>query len=77
MIKTKFMLLLAFSLLSLISFSQEVAPSPAMADAFRAEGKIYVVITVIALIFVSIVGFLIYLERKLNRIEKQINTSNR
>ncbi len=43
-----------------------------MAEQFREQGKIYVVIAVIGIIFLSIVLFLLYLERKLNRIEKDL-----
>ena len=43
-----------------------------MADAFRADGKIYIVISVIAIIFLSIVVFLIAIERKLKKLENQI-----
>jgi len=45
---------------------------PQMAEQFREQGKIYVVIAVIGIIFLSIVLFLLYLERKLNRIEKDL-----
>lgn len=47
--------------------------SPEMADGFRSDGKIYVVIAVIGIIFASLIGFLIYLERKVSRLEKQQN----
>lgn len=46
--------------------------SPQMADAFRADGKIYVVISVITIIFLAIVLFLVYLERKIKKLEEQI-----
>jgi hypothetical protein len=46
---------------------------PEMADTFRDEGKIYVVVAVIGIIFLSLLIFLVYLERKMNRIEKQID----
>lgn len=42
-------------------------------DFFRAIGKIYVVVAVIIAIFLGIVIFLIYLDRKLTKLEKQIN----
>jgi heme/copper-type cytochrome/quinol oxidase subunit 2 len=50
-----------------------VAAEPEMADQFRADGKIYIVITVIAMIFVAIVVFLTLIERKINRLENQMN----
>ncbi|HOZ88132.1 MAG TPA: hypothetical protein PL029_10250 [Bacteroidia bacterium] len=50
-----------------------VAAEPEMADQFRADGKIYIVITVIAMVFVAIVVFLTLIERKITRIENQLN----
>ncbi|MCC6373032.1 MAG: CcmD family protein [Bacteroidia bacterium] len=43
-----------------------------MADVLRENGKIYVVITVIGIIFIALVFFLVYLERKLKRLEDEI-----
>jgi uncharacterized membrane protein len=48
-----------------------------MADNFRAEGKIYVVISVIAIIFISLVLFLVYIERKISGIEKKLNNTQK
>jgi uncharacterized membrane protein YidH (DUF202 family) len=45
---------------------------PQMADTFRQEGKIYVVITVIGMVFIALVIFLIILERKLKKLETKI-----
>lgn len=47
------------------------ASQPEMADALFANGKIYVVVVVLAIIFAGIIGFLIYLERKISRLEKE------
>jgi len=63
-----------FLLTTLFPFLAE-AQSAEMADQFRSDGKIYVVISVIALIFISLVAFLIYLERKVSRIEKELPAS--
>jgi preprotein translocase subunit SecG len=57
--------------LSLIAQAQDSAPQ--MADKFREDGKIYIVIAVIAMIFAAIVIFLTLLERKLKKIETRIN----
>tara|TARA_B100000780_G_scaffold278879_1_gene254160 strand:+ start:3291 stop:3521 length:231 start_codon:yes stop_codon:yes gene_type:complete len=43
-----------------------------MADAMRANGKIYVVVAVIAIIFVAIVVYLISLDRKASKLEKEL-----
>ncbi len=44
----------------------------AMADGLRAEGKIYVVVAIIAVIFVGIIIYLISLDRKITRLEDQL-----
>ena len=41
-------------------------------DFMSSIGKIYVVVAVIAAVFVGIVIFLIYLDRKLTKLEDQI-----
>ena len=46
---------------------------PEMADTFRSEGKIYVVLLVICTIFAGIILFLIYLERKIKKLEQNHN----
>ena len=44
-----------------------------MADAMRQSGKIYVVVSVLLIIFLGIVAYLISIDRKINRIEKEQN----
>jgi len=41
-----------------------------MADTMRSNGKIYVVILVLATIFAGIIAYLVRLERKINKLEK-------
>jgi hypothetical protein len=71
---TKNFLIALLSILTLSAFSQE--DGPVMADAFRENGKIYVVITVIGIIFASLLVFLVYLERKLKNLEDEVNKRN-
>jgi CcmD family protein len=42
-----------------------------MADAMRSSGKIYVVVGVIAIIFVGIAIYLFSIDRKLTKLEKE------
>lgn len=42
-----------------------------MADTMRANGKIYVVVVVLATIFAGIFAYLVMLDRKIARIEKE------
>lgn len=57
---------LLFSTLSRAQGSTE------MADVMRSNGKIYVVVAVIAIIFVGIVIYLVSIDRKAARLEKEI-----
>ena len=45
--------------------------APQMADTFRSEGKIYVVIAVLSIIFVCLTAYLIYIDIKVRRLEKK------
>jgi CcmD family protein len=42
-----------------------------MADVMRSNGKIYVVVAVLATIFAGIFAYLVYLDRKISKIEKE------
>lgn len=65
----KIILSLLFQVLSCIMvFAQNTEPE--MADALRKDGKIYVVILVLATIFAGIIAFVVHLDRKISKIEK-------
>lgn len=70
--KSKCWLLLLF-LLGLVTFANAQTPPPEMADVFRADGKIYVVIAVMALVFISVVILLLIIERRLKKLENKFN----
>jgi CcmD family protein len=42
-----------------------------MADTMRSNGKIYVVVAVLTTIFIGIILYLIRLDRKLSKLEKE------
>lgn len=44
-----------------------------MADSMRANGKIYVVVLVLATIFAGIIVYLVRMDRKISQIEKNNN----
>lgn len=48
-------------------------PAYAEGDFLRSMGKIYVVVGVLVMIFLGIVIYLIALDRKLTKLENQIN----
>ena len=43
-----------------------------MADVMRQEGKIYVVVAVILLLFSGFVVYLVRIDRKVSRLEKEL-----
>jgi hypothetical protein len=43
-----------------------------MADTMRSNGKIYVVVLVLATIFAGLIAYLIRLDVKMSRVEKQM-----
>ena len=43
-----------------------------MADKMRSEGKIYVVVLVVAIVFTGLTIFAIITDRKLTRLEKEV-----
>jgi hypothetical protein len=47
-------------------------PAVEMADSFRADGKIYVVVAIILVILLGFIVYLFLLDKKLGKIEKQI-----
>lgn len=43
-----------------------------MADTMRSEGKIYVVVAILLLIFAGLITYLVMLDRKITKIEKKL-----
>jgi CcmD family protein len=62
---------LAFLLLSYVGVFAQQTQGVEMADAMRSQGKIYVVIVTIALIFVGLAIYLFSIDRRLRKIEKE------
>ena len=63
--------LLALLILSVSGFAQQNQPIE-MADGLYQSGKIYVVITVLSVIFAGIIIYLIMLDRKIGKLEKDL-----
>ncbi len=53
---------------SFVATAQE--NSPEMAETMRSNGKIYVVVLVLATIFVGIIAYLFRLERRIKKMEQ-------
>ena len=66
--KNRIILFITSLLIPFLGKAQTVA-APQMADTFRSEGKIYVVITVISIIFICLIGYLMYIDIKLRKLE--------
>jgi CcmD family protein len=63
-------------LLFLVGFTLSFAASAQasdieMADQFRADGKIYVVIAVVSVVLIGLFAYLFRLERKVSELEKR------
>jgi K+-transporting ATPase A subunit len=67
-------LLLPLLLLAGAAFAQApAATEPEMADALRASGKIYVVVLVLVIIVTGLLVYLIRLDGKVSRLEREVN----
>lgn len=64
-----FLLLLVSSMLSFTASAQ--VSDIEMADQFRADGKIYVVIAVVSVVLIGLFAYLFRLERKVTELEKR------
>jgi len=51
--------------------AQSKMPEVEMADVMRANGKIYVVVAVVCVLFIGIALYLISIDRKLSKLEKE------
>lgn len=62
--------IISFLVVLLTSFNVFAQEEVQMADQMRADGKIWVVVAVIAIVFVGIIAYLVLLDRKISKIEK-------
>jgi CcmD family protein len=64
-------ILFALMIVSASVFAQDTQAPVEMADGLYQSGKIYVVVTVLSVIFIGIVSYLIMLDRKISKLEKE------
>ena len=75
--KTKVILLFVSLFITLQNFAQTLEIPPEcpkyvpMAEGLRADGKIYVVIAVISIVFICLIGYLIYIDMKVRKLERK------
>ena len=62
--------IISFLVLLLTSFNLFAQEEVQMADQMRADGKIWVVVGVITIVFAGIITYLVLLDRKISKIEK-------
>jgi len=60
-----------FTIIVLLAASTSSFAQTEMADTMRSNGKIYVVVVVLATIFAGIFAYLVYMDRKMTRIENE------
>jgi CcmD family protein len=63
---------LAICLVNLLCLPTLLAQGNGSGDFMRSMGKMYVVVAVILAIFIGLVFFLVYLDRRLTKLEDQI-----
>ncbi len=52
--------------------SHAASAQPEMADTMRSEGKIYVVVAILLILFAGLITYLVMIDRKVTRIEKKL-----
>lgn len=65
----KNLIVLAFSVLTPLA---AIAQDAEMADTFRSEGKIYVVVAIVLIVLTGLILYLFLLDRKMNKLERMI-----
>lgn len=58
--------------LTIVSAGSAYAQNAEMADTFRSEGKIYVVVAIILIVLTGLIVYLFLLDRKMTRLEQLI-----
>ncbi|MGB3619680.1 MAG: CcmD family protein [Catalinimonas sp.] len=71
----RYVTFLCFWLFSINSFAQAGVESGSveMADALRADGKIYVVVVVAAVVVLGLLYYLTRLDRRIGRMERELD----
>ncbi len=70
----KMILFCASILVSTLALAQDQAPVE-MASELRSSGKIYVVVAVLVIIFLGIVAYMVSLDRKITKLERDLKNN--
>jgi CcmD family protein len=65
----KYLLASFFTALANMAFAQNAE----MADKFRSEGKIYVVVAIVLIVLTGLIIYLFLMDRKMNKLERMIH----
>lgn len=65
-------MLLGMSKENVLCAQNEAEDKVEMADAFRKEGKIYVLTAIILIIFFGFLGYMAKIDKKIGKLEKEI-----
>lgn len=71
---TKTITLACFLFFSLLLQAQDAGKEVKMADAMRSNGRIYVVVAVMLTILAGLLLYIVRLDLKLKKLEKEINS---
>ena len=63
--------LIGLPLLTVITLAQADGNKVEMADTMRSNGRIYVVVAVVVVILIGLVLYLVRLDKKITRLEKE------
>ena len=66
----KYLIALIFMVLTQSANAQDAE----MADSFRAEGKIYVVVAIVVIVLAGLILYLFTLDRKISKLERMITS---
>ena len=64
---------LFFTILGFVIVNSGFAQDAEMADTMRSNGKIYVVVGIILIILFGLIAYLLLLDRKITRLEKEMD----
>lgn len=62
--------------LTFLVFSFSNASAQTSQDFFHSIGKIYVVVAVVLILFIGLVAYLFYLDRKISRLEQKLRNES-
>lgn len=72
--KLLFFIFMIFSPAAYSQTTEALSTQVEMADKFREEGKIYVVVAVVLIVLIGLLVYVILLDKKIRKIEREVNS---